>query len=92
MAIIQDIGHLILPVDEMSKALAFYRDLLGFQVVGKGSPVWTVIEVSGGKSLCGARRNSPRSRTVPIEKTPRSSSTWRTSRKRPASSNRMASG
>ena len=49
MAIIQDIGHLILPVDEMSKALAFYRDLLGFQVVGKGSPVWTVIEVPGGQ-------------------------------------------
>ena len=49
MAIIQDIGHLILPVDDMPKALAFYRDLLGFQVVGKGSPVWTVIEVRGGQ-------------------------------------------
>ena len=49
MAIIQDIGHLILPVDDMPKALAFYRDLLGFRVVGKGSPVWTVIEAQGGQ-------------------------------------------
>ncbi|HKW42620.1 MAG TPA: VOC family protein [Thermoplasmata archaeon] len=49
MAIIQDIGHLILPVDDMRKAVAFYRDLLGFRVVGKGSPVWTVVEVDGGQ-------------------------------------------
>jgi|SRR5467141_41070 len=49
MAIIQDIGHLILPVDDMPKALAFYRDLLGFQILGKGSSVWTVIEAKGGQ-------------------------------------------
>lgn len=49
MPVIQDIGHLILPVDDMDRALEFYRDLLGFRVVGKGSPVWTVIEVSGGQ-------------------------------------------
>lgn len=49
MAIIQDIGHLIIPVDDMPKALAFYRDLLGFRVAGKGSPVWTVIETQGGQ-------------------------------------------
>ena len=49
MAIIADIGHLILPVDDMPKALAFYRDLLGFRVSGKGSPVWTVIETQGGQ-------------------------------------------
>jgi len=49
MAIIQDIGHLILPVDDMPQARAFYRDLLGFQLVGKGSPVWTVIEAPGGQ-------------------------------------------
>jgi len=49
MAIIQDIGHLILPVDDMPKALGFYRDLMGFRVVGKSSPVWTVIEVQGGQ-------------------------------------------
>ena len=49
MAIIQDIGHLILPVDDMPKALAFYRDLLGFQLVGTANPVWTVIEARGGQ-------------------------------------------
>jgi catechol 2,3-dioxygenase-like lactoylglutathione lyase family enzyme len=49
MAIISDVGHLILPVDDMPRALAFYRDLLGFRVFGKGSPVWTVIETEGGQ-------------------------------------------
>ena len=46
MGIVQDIGHILLPVDDMEKALAFYRDLLGFRVVGKGSPVWTVVETT----------------------------------------------
>ena len=49
MSVIQDIGHLILPVDDMPKAVAFYCDLLGFRVVGKGNPVWTVIETQGGQ-------------------------------------------
>jgi catechol 2,3-dioxygenase-like lactoylglutathione lyase family enzyme len=49
MAIVQDFGHLILPIDDMPKALEFYRDLFGFRVVGKGSPVWTVIETKGGQ-------------------------------------------
>src|SRR5436309_7797215 len=49
MGVVQDIGHILLPVDNMEKALAFYRDLLGFRVVGKGSPVWTVIETKGGQ-------------------------------------------
>ncbi len=49
MGIVHDIGHIVLPVDEMEKALSFYRDLLGFRVVGMGSPVWTVIETEGGQ-------------------------------------------
>ena len=49
VGIVQDIGHILLPVEDMEKALAFYRDLLGFRVVGKGSPVWTVIETKGGR-------------------------------------------
>lgn len=49
MALIQDMGHIILPVDDMTKALEFYRDLLGFRVAGKGSPVWTVLETQGGQ-------------------------------------------
>ncbi len=49
MGIVHDIGHIVLPVDEMEKALSFYRDLLGLRVVGKESPVWTVIETEGGQ-------------------------------------------
>ena len=49
VGIVQDIGHILLPVDDMEKALAFYRGLLGFRVVGKDSPVWTVIETTGGQ-------------------------------------------
>src|SRR5438477_573536 len=49
VGIVHDIGHIVLPVDEMEKALSFYRDLLGLRVVGKGSPVWTVIETEGGQ-------------------------------------------
>jgi len=49
VGIVQDIGHILLPVDDMDKALAFYRDLLGFRVVGKASAVWTVIEAKGGQ-------------------------------------------
>ncbi len=49
MAIVKDIGHIVLPVDDMEKGLAFYRDLLGFRVVSKGSAVWTAIETAGGQ-------------------------------------------
>jgi catechol 2,3-dioxygenase-like lactoylglutathione lyase family enzyme len=49
MAIVTDIGHIILPVDDMKTGLAFYRDLLGFRVVGKEDAVWTAIETAGGQ-------------------------------------------
>lgn len=49
MPLIQDFGHVLLRVDDMEKALAFYRDVLGFRVVGKENPVWTVVEVPGGQ-------------------------------------------
>lgn len=90
MGIIQDIGHLILPVDDMSKAVAFYRDLLGFRLVGEGSPVWTVIQVPVARSLSGARTSSPRSRTGPIEKIRHSGSTSKISGRRPVSSSHKA--
>jgi len=32
----------------MDHALAFYRDLLGFKVVGSPDPVWTVVSVPAG--------------------------------------------
>jgi len=44
-----DIGHIIVPVEDMDRALAFYRDLLGFQVVGPPDPTWTVISVPAGQ-------------------------------------------
>ncbi len=49
MGIVQQIGHIVLPVDDMKKAMSFYRDILGFRLVGKESPVWTVIEADGGQ-------------------------------------------
>jgi catechol 2,3-dioxygenase-like lactoylglutathione lyase family enzyme len=47
--IIQDFGHVLIRVGGMDEALAFYEDLLGFRVVGKSNPVWTVVEVDGGQ-------------------------------------------
>ncbi|MCI4349941.1 MAG: VOC family protein [Thermoplasmata archaeon] len=41
------IGHLILTVDDMDRAVGFYRDLLGFPVVGAVDPVWTVVDAHG---------------------------------------------
>ncbi len=46
--IVTDIGHIIVPVKDMDRAIAFYRDLLGFQVVGAPNPAWTVVAVPGG--------------------------------------------
>ena len=47
--LVTDIGHLLVGVEDMERALAFYRDLLGFEVVGKPDPMWTVLSVPGGK-------------------------------------------
>ena len=47
-------------VSDMEKALQFYRDLLGFVVVGKTDPEWTVIEVPGGRLTLYAEANLPR--------------------------------
>ncbi len=44
--ILLDIGHIIVPVEDMERALAFYRDLLGFKVVGGANPVWTVLSLA----------------------------------------------
>src|SRR5206468_10361061 len=49
VVIVHASGRTVLPVHEMEKALWFSRDLLGWRVVGKGSPVWTVIETEGGQ-------------------------------------------
>jgi catechol 2,3-dioxygenase-like lactoylglutathione lyase family enzyme len=47
--LVKDIGHILVGVEEMDRALAFYRDLLGFQVVGQADPMWTVVAVPGGQ-------------------------------------------
>jgi catechol 2,3-dioxygenase-like lactoylglutathione lyase family enzyme len=41
---IEGMGHVVLPVDDMDRALGFYRDLLGFPIVGRKDPVWTVVD------------------------------------------------
>ncbi|MFQ5918452.1 MAG: VOC family protein [Thermoplasmata archaeon] len=47
--LVSDIGHILVGVEDMDRALAFYRDGLGFQVVGKADPMWTVVAVPGGQ-------------------------------------------
>jgi catechol 2,3-dioxygenase-like lactoylglutathione lyase family enzyme len=47
--LVSDIGHILVGVEDMERALAFYRDLLGFEVVGDASPMWTVVTVPGGQ-------------------------------------------
>ncbi|MFQ5552286.1 MAG: VOC family protein [Thermoplasmata archaeon] len=47
--LVRDIGHILVGVEDMDRALAFYRDLLGFEVVGKVDPMWTVVTVPGGQ-------------------------------------------
>lgn len=48
-SLVSDIGHITIPVRDMTKALEFYRDLLGFSVEGKVDSIWTVIATSGGR-------------------------------------------
>ncbi len=47
--LVRDIGHILVGVEDMDRALAFYRDLLGFEVVGEANPMWTVVTVPGGQ-------------------------------------------
>jgi len=45
--LVQGVGHIILPVDDMTASLTFYVDLLGFSVRGKVNPVWTELDAGG---------------------------------------------
>ena len=58
MGLVQDIGHIVLEVGDMDKALRFYRDTLGFQVPGEVNPTWTVVTAKGG-ALTLYRKKSP---------------------------------
>ncbi|MGC2289328.1 MAG: VOC family protein [Thermoplasmata archaeon] len=54
------IGHLVIPVGDMPLALHFYRDVLGFVVVGDEDPVWTVVNAGGAELTLFLRPDSPR--------------------------------
>jgi catechol 2,3-dioxygenase-like lactoylglutathione lyase family enzyme len=54
------IGHVVLTVDDMDRAVGFYRDVLGFPVVGEVNPVWTVVNALGVELTLYRVLNSPR--------------------------------
>ena len=45
--LVEGVGHLILPVEDMESSLRFYRDLLGLPVKGKINAVWTELDAGG---------------------------------------------
>jgi len=59
MGLVTDIGHIVIAVKDMEASLSFYRDLLGFSVVGEVTPVWTVIETPGGRLTLYREEHSP---------------------------------
>jgi catechol 2,3-dioxygenase-like lactoylglutathione lyase family enzyme len=44
---VSGIGHIVIPVNHMERALLFYRDALGFDVIGGVDPIWTVVDAKG---------------------------------------------
>ncbi len=48
MALVEDIGHIVLQVAEMDAAVRLYRDILGFTLPAGVNPVWTVAATKGG--------------------------------------------
>lgn len=58
MALVTDMGHVVLEVGNMEEALRIYRDGLGLSVRGKVDPVWTVVAAEGG-SLTLFRKDGP---------------------------------
>jgi catechol 2,3-dioxygenase-like lactoylglutathione lyase family enzyme len=45
--LVEGVGHIIIPVEDMDLALRFYRDLLGFLIKGEVDPVWTELDAGG---------------------------------------------
>jgi catechol 2,3-dioxygenase-like lactoylglutathione lyase family enzyme len=50
----------VIPVHDMSLALGFYRDSLGFPVVGKVDEVWTVVDAKGMRLTLFLQPDAPR--------------------------------
>jgi catechol 2,3-dioxygenase-like lactoylglutathione lyase family enzyme len=59
-AIVTGIGHVVIPVHDMERALGCYRDALGFPVVGKENPVWTVVNARGVELTLFLQPDAPR--------------------------------
>jgi catechol 2,3-dioxygenase-like lactoylglutathione lyase family enzyme len=59
-ATVSGIGHIVIPVHDMQLALGFYRDALGFGVVGEENPVWTVVDAKGASLTLFLQDDSPR--------------------------------
>jgi catechol 2,3-dioxygenase-like lactoylglutathione lyase family enzyme len=57
---VSGIGHIVIPVHDMELALGFYRDALGFDVVGEVNPVWTVVDAKGAALTLFLQDDSPR--------------------------------
>jgi catechol 2,3-dioxygenase-like lactoylglutathione lyase family enzyme len=57
---VSGIGHIVIPVNDMQRALGFYRDALGFTVVGKESPGWTVVDGKGAALTLWLQVDAPR--------------------------------
>lgn len=58
--VVSEFGHLIRNVKEMDSTVHFYRDVLGFPVVGKLNPVWTVVNAQGVKLTLFLQPRGPR--------------------------------
>ncbi|MGA8709666.1 MAG: VOC family protein [Thermoplasmata archaeon] len=54
------IGHIVIPVHDMKLAIQFYRDALGFPVVGNEDPIWTVLDGKGAQITLFLQAESPR--------------------------------
>jgi len=69
MALVQDIGHLVLQVGDMDAAVHLYRDILGLTLSGNMNPVWTVAQAEGG-SITLYKVSNPVPLALPGDHTP----------------------
>jgi catechol 2,3-dioxygenase-like lactoylglutathione lyase family enzyme len=58
--LVSGIGHVVIPVHDMPLAVRFYRDVLGFPLVGAEDPVWTVVSAKGVELTLFLQPEAPR--------------------------------